>query len=98
MYEKYRNKGLAFLSVNVVWDKEGPAKKFVEDHRLPFPMGREREVRMGENVYGEITLLYGVEATPTTLFIGKNGNLVERREGAMEEAEFEQRINWLLAN
>jgi len=39
-----------------------------------------------------------VDATPTTLFIGKNGKLVERQEGALEEAYFEQRINWLLAN
>ncbi len=97
MYEKYRNKGLAFLSVNVIWDKAGPARKFVEDYRLPFPVGREQEVRVGENVYGEITLLYGVEATPTTLFIGKSGNLMEQKEGSLEEADFDQRINWLLA-
>ena len=90
MYEKYRGKGLQVLSINVEWDKDGPAKKFIEDYRLPFPVGRDSD--------GKIGTLYGLEATPTTLFIGKNGKLVERQEGALEEAYFEQRINWLLAN
>jgi peroxiredoxin len=90
VYEKYRDKGLALLSVNVVWDKEGPAKKFVADYRLPFPVGRDSDARIGT--------LYGVEATPTSLFIGKDGKLVERQEGALEEAYFEQRINWLLGS
>ncbi len=94
MYEKYRNKGLAFLSVNVVWDKEGPAKKFVEIYHLPFPVGRDAD--------GQIGNLYGVDATPLTLFIGKNGKLVQRVEGAPEdvrdiEAGLEQRIGWLMA-
>ena len=81
----------------MAWDKEGLAKKFVEEYRLPFPVGREREVRVGDKVNGEVTLLYGVEATPTTLFIGKDGKLLERLEGALDEAQFDQRINWLLA-
>lgn len=95
MYEKYRNKGLAFLSVNVVWDREGPAKKFVEDYRLPFPVGRDADGRIGS--------LYGVDATPTTLFIGKDGKLVDRIDGAPEQVEeikagLEVRIEKLLAN
>ena len=90
MYEKFHGKGLVLLSVNAVWDKDGPAKKFIEDYRPPFPVGRDSD--------GKIGSLYGVEATPTTLFIGKNGKLVERQEGALEEAYFDQRINWLLAN
>lgn len=95
MYEKYRNKGLAFLSVNVVWDREGPAKKFVEDYRLPFPVGRDADGRIGS--------LYGVDATPTILFIGKDGKLVDRIDGAPEQVEeikagLEFRIEKLLAS
>ncbi len=86
---------MAFLSVNVVWDKEGPAKKFVEDYRLPFPVGRDSDAKIGT--------LYGVESTPTTLYIGKDGTLVERVEGAPESVEaikagLEQRIEKLLAS
>ncbi len=94
MYQKYRGKGLTFLSVNVVWDKDGPAKKFVQEYGLPFPVGRDADGRIGG--------LYGVEATPITFFIGKDGNLRDRLEGTPDdvqaiEAGLEQRINWLLA-
>ena len=94
MYEKYRHKGVVFLSVNVTWDKEAPARKFVEEHHLPFPVGRDADGRIGD--------LYGIQATPTTLFIGKDGKLRERLEGAPDDAKaiqtgFEQRIDWLLA-
>ncbi len=94
MYDKYRDKGLAFLSVNVVWDKEGPAKEFVEKYHLPFPVGRDSEAAIGS--------LYGVESTPLTLFIGKDGKLVERLVGTPEDVEaikigLEQRIEKLLA-
>ncbi len=94
MYEKYRPKGVVFLSVNVTWDKVVPAMKFADEHHLPFPVGRDADGKIGE--------LYGVEATPTTFFIGKDGKLRERLEGAPEdlkaiETGLEQRINWLLA-
>lgn len=71
-----------------------PAKKFVEEYHLPFPVGRDAD--------GKIGTLYGVDATPITLFIGKNGKLVDRLEGAPQdekeiEAGLERRIGWLLA-
>ncbi|MBI3086431.1 MAG: TlpA family protein disulfide reductase [candidate division NC10 bacterium] len=95
MYEKYREKGLAFLSVNVTWDSEGPGRKFVDQYRLPFPVGRDAD--------GKIGTLYGVDATPATLFIGKDGKLADRVDGAPEQVEaikagLEVRIEKLLAN
>ncbi len=95
MYEKYRDKGLAFLSVNMTWDNEGDARRFVEEYRLPFPVGRDADGRIGT--------LYGVEATPATFFIGKDGTLVARVDGAPEDAAsiragLEQRIDKLLAS
>ncbi|MGE5849112.1 MAG: peroxiredoxin family protein, partial [Candidatus Methylomirabilota bacterium] len=81
--------------VNVSWDQEGPAKKFVEHYRLPFPVGRDADGRIGR--------LYGVDSTPMSLFIGKDGKLVERLEGAPEdvqqiEAGLERRVTWLLGS
>lgn len=95
MYEKYRTKDLAFLSVNVVWDREAPAKKFVEEYRLPFPVGRDADGKIGN--------LYGVDATPASFFIGKDGKLVYRVDGAPEDPEaikagLEFRIEKLLAS
>jgi len=79
-----------FLSVNAHWDKEADAKQFIEQYRLPFPVGRDAGGRLGS--------LFGVEATPTSIFITKDGKLLERVEGGMEEAAFERRITALLTN
>jgi peroxiredoxin len=81
---------LALLSVNVSWDTESGARKFVEEYPLPFPVGRDSDGRIGS--------LYGMEATPTSVFIAKDGKLVERHEGGLEEADFERRINSLLGS
>ena len=93
MYQKYGGKGMAFLSVSVVWDKDGPAKKYIEEYKLSFPVGRDADGKIGD--------LYGIEAVPTTLLIGKDGKLVDRVEGApegLEEmlADLEKRIKGVL--
>ena len=95
MYEKYRDKGVAFLSVSVTWDREGPAKDFVQKHHLTMPVGRDADARIGT--------LYGVESTPATFYIGKDGKLADRMSGAPEDAEaikngIEYRIEKLLAS
>ena len=56
---------------------------------MPFPVGRDFDGRIGG--------LFGVEATPASLFIAKDGKLVERVVEEMEEAAFEQRVISLLA-
>ena len=92
MYEKYHSKGFELLSVNATWDKDAPARKFVEDHRLPFPVGRDSS--------GTIGGAYRVDATPASFFIDKKGVLVERVNGSFEanaEDEFSRRIEKLLA-
>ena len=56
---------------------------------MPFPVGRDSDGRIGS--------LFSVEATPASLFIAKDGKLVERVEAEIEEAAFEQRVTSLLA-
>jgi peroxiredoxin len=90
LYARYSDKGLALLSISVFWDTESGAKKFVEEYRLPFPVGRDANGRIGD--------LYGVEATPNTFFIAKDGKVVGRVDGEMEEATLEQRVNSLLGS
>jgi hypothetical protein len=80
------------LSVNATWDKEAAARKFVEEFRLPFPVGRDSG--------GTIGTRYRVDAVPNNFFIDKKGILVERLNGSPEgdlEAEFSRRIEKLLA-
>ncbi len=81
--------------MNVSWDKEGPAKNFIERYRLPFPVGRDADGRIGD--------LYGVDSTPMSVFIGKDGKLVDRLVGAPDdvqqiEAGLERRVTLLLGS
>ncbi len=75
--------------MNVVWDSEAGARKFVEEFNLPFPVGRDASAAIGTP--------YKVEATPTSAFVDRNGVLVERKTGGLSQEEFEQRIEKLLA-
>ena len=70
------------------WDKDQLARIFLEVYKVTYPVGRDAS--------GTIGKLYGVEATPTSVFIDKAGRLLERHEGGLDEAEFRQRIDALL--
>jgi len=87
-YEKYRGRGVAFLGVNIGSDKEALARLFVEVYKLTYPVGRDTT--------NSLLKLYGVEATPTTLFIDKRGRLADRVVGEEEPAELHRRIEALL--
>jgi cytochrome c biogenesis protein CcmG, thiol:disulfide interchange protein DsbE len=93
IYEKYKDKGLALVSVNVHWDKETQARDFMREYKLPFSVGRDAKNAIGSR--------YRVDATPTSFFIDKAGILVERHDGGFEfdmEGEFSRRVEKLLAN
>ena len=89
MYERYRDKGLAVVSINVIWDNANDARQFVETYHLPYPVGLD--------AIGAIGGAYGVEATPTTFFIDKGGVVRARQDGEGSEAEIAKRIEALLA-
>ena len=80
---------MTVLGINVAWDKEQLVRTFMDVYKVTYPVGRDAS--------GAIGKLYGVEATPTSLFIDKAGRLVERHEGGLEEADFAARIEPLLS-
>ena len=88
LYTQYRTRGLVIIGIDVQWDKEQLARTFVEVYKLNYPVGRDAS--------GEISRLYGVEATPTSVFIDKAGRVVEQHEGEYDEAEFTKRIEAML--
>lgn len=76
----------------MTWDKDAASRRFAEEYRLPFPVGRDSS--------GAIGSLYRVDATPASFFIDKTGKLVERLDGSPEgdlETEFSHRIEKLIA-
>ncbi len=76
------------LGVNVTWDNEADARKFVEKYEVPYPVGRD--------VTGEIGRRYKVEGTPASFLINKDGTLFGQHQGAMTVEEFKKNIDALL--
>jgi thioredoxin-related protein len=74
--------------VNVRWDQEQLARTFVKVHKLGYPVGRDAQ--------GVIEELYGIKATPTSVFIDRAGRLIEQHRGALDEAGFTERIEALV--
>jgi hypothetical protein len=79
---------VVFVGVNVPWDKEQLAKLFVEVYKVPYLVGRDAS--------GTIAGLYQIELTPITVFIGKDGRVLERVEGEMEAPAVTKRIEAML--
>ena len=55
------------MGVNVGWDKEGDARKFVEKREVPYGVGHDTGNR--------IASLYRVTWTPITFFIYQDGTI-----------------------
>ncbi len=74
-----------FVGVNVPWDTAQMARLFVEVYKVPYLVGRDAE--------GTVAQTYGIEATPTTFFIGKDGRVVGRVEGELDPAELAKHLD-----
>ncbi len=80
---------MAFLGINVQWDKEGDALKFLETFRVPYPVGRDAGGSVGRS--------YGVESTPITYLIDRAGRVVAASVGALEPPALDRLIESALA-
>ncbi len=74
-----------FVGVNVPWDTAQMARLFVEVFKVPYFVGRDAE--------GTVAQTYGIDATPTTFFIGKDGRVVGRVEGELDPAELAKHLD-----
>lgn len=79
---------MVVLGINVPWDKEQLVRVFMDTYKVTYLVGRDAT--------GTISGLYGIEATPTSLFIDRAGHLKELHVGALAEADFQRRIEALL--
>ena len=79
---------MVFLGVNVSWDKDQLARLFVQVYKVPYPVGRDAS--------GVVAGLYKVEATPTTLFIGKDGKLIDQVVGELEAPDLTRHLEAML--
>jgi len=88
LYQRYKGEGLVILGINVASDTEAAARKFVEQYKVPYPVGHDAA--------GEIAQRYALQRVPTTLLINRDGTLFGRADEEMTEDEFTKYIDVLL--
>lgn len=88
LYQRYKGKGLVMLGINVASDTEADARRFVEQYKTSYPIGRDAT--------GEIARRYALQRVPTTLLVNPDGTLFGRADEEMTETEFTKYIDVLL--
>lgn len=88
LYHKYGKDRLAIIGVSL--DEAGPSvvREFVKRFSVSYPI-----VMGDENV---VSAFGGMEAIPTTFLIDRNGQIRDRKQGAMAAELYEQKIAALL--
>jgi hypothetical protein len=76
-----------FLGINV-FDEEANGRRYIEARRVPYPAGHDD----GNRIAG----LYGVEGTPTSVFITRAGRVMAIKVGAMEAPTLREILERLL--
>ncbi len=92
LYTKYKSRGLVVLGVacdTVQGDGVRSVRPFVREFNISYPI-----------LLAETSVLddFGIEALPTTVFVGSNGTIVGRVMGAGAAGELTQSVDALLAN
>ncbi|MDR1903798.1 MAG: TlpA family protein disulfide reductase [Treponema sp.] len=75
LYQRYRNKGLEFLAVDVMEGKE-EVSSFMKDFSLSFPAALDSS--------GNVSGLYGIRGIPTTFIIDRQGMIIVASIGGRE--------------
>lgn len=87
VWQLYRERGVTFIGVDIQ-DKEEDALAYIEEFGITYPNGRD--------LNGRITIDYGVGGIPVTFFIDRDGLIVSRWVGAINEDLLVARIEELL--
>jgi peroxiredoxin len=87
VYRKYRDQGVVIVAVNVAESSE-IIIAFADRLELTFPILSDSE-RKAMNAYG-------IRFLPTTLFINREGQIVSRVEGMLDQDALSTQIEELL--
>jgi cytochrome c biogenesis protein CcmG/thiol:disulfide interchange protein DsbE len=87
VYRAFKNKDVQFVGI-FVNDREPAVRKFVQSYGLSFPVGLDDGRRIADS--------YRFIGTPFTVFVSKDGRIVERKAGPHSEKAFREKIEKLL--
>ncbi len=80
---------MAFIGINVRWDKDADALQFMQRFNVPYPLVRDASGAVGRS--------YGVEATPTTYVLDRNGRVAASTLGEVAPGALDRMIESALA-
>ena len=87
MYRAFKSKDVQFIGI-FVKDRESEVQKFVQTYGLSFPVGLDDGRKIADS--------YKFIGTPFTVFVSKQGQIVERRAGPHSEKALREKIEKLL--
>jgi peroxiredoxin len=89
MYNKFKKRGLEFVAVAMSYDAPSYVVDYTQTRRLPFKVAYDAGGNMARS-FG------GIEGTPTTFIIGKDGTIIRRYQGEPTFSELQQLLNNVL--
>ena len=87
VYKQYEEKGVEFVGVDI-WDNRGGALDYVTRYGITYPNGLDER--------GTIAIDYGVRGIPEKYFIDRNGVLIKKFVGPMDESKLKQVLDEML--
>lgn len=89
VWRDYQGKGVEFIGLDI-WDTETEAKKFLERYSLTYPNAPDPR--------GKTAVEYGVFGIPETFFVDREGQIVRRWNGPLNEDKLRAFIEEILVS
>lgn len=86
VYQAFKNKDVQFVGI-FVRDRESDVRKFVQTYGLSFPVGLDDGRKIVDS--------YKFVGTPFTVWVSKEGQIVERMAGPHSEKAMREKIEKL---
>ena len=77
-WQAYKDRGFVLVGVDV-WDSERDARAFLQEFGITYPNGPDPS--------GEVAIEYGITGVPESQFIDRDGRLVRRWTGALNDQQ-----------
>ena len=89
LYRRYHRQGLEIIAIAMYYDPPSHVVAMTKSNQLPYPVVLDLDGRHAR-AFGDVNL------TPTTLLIDRDGNVVSRTTGLMDQSDMSARIEQLL--
>jgi cytochrome c biogenesis protein CcmG/thiol:disulfide interchange protein DsbE len=88
VYREYQARGVEFVGVSI-WDTEKDANSYIQRYGITYPNGLDEK--------GVVTIDYGVTGIPEKYFIARDGTVIKKFIGPMNEEKLRAILDDMLA-